>query len=101
MMGGPVTDGEPCPPQMAICPCPKLGLGAPVSCSTQPSGVSEEGLGSWGHGTTLEGGGAGQERAAITSPGWDYEPDTWAWGGSDRQAGAAEPARGPWVLSGD
>lgn len=62
-----------------------LGPQYPVPLSP----VSEEGLGSWGHGMTLEGGGAGQERAAITSPGWDYEPDSWAWDGSDRQAGAA------------
>lgn len=80
-----VTDGEPRPPQMAI--CPKLGLGPQYPVPLSP--VSEEGLGSWGHGMTLEGGGAGQERAAITSPGWDYEPDSWAWDGSDWQVGAA------------
>lgn len=50
-----------------------------MSCSTQPHGVPEELLDNQGHGMTLEGHGAGQERAVITLPGWDYEPDTWVW----------------------
>lgn len=62
---------------MTICPCCELGLRVAVSCSTH--GVFEELLGNQGHGMTLEGQEAQQERAVITLLGWDYEPDTWAW----------------------